>query len=212
MVLATVALIGLASSPGTPVDTFCTQQAMWSSDRDALGEWSVYRSSEYRFEIMYPPGWTVAETPDTLVACDAVVTFAPAYDPSISEGGVKTNLITASVTVAVSDVSGALGRQGRHGARSDLPKAVCILNPQRMGFVRTVSSEGAVGNRYETSTLATSFAGRRYEISLFVHSANPGCYSVGSITVFDSVKVERLFETMASTFLLTGGSSRCRVE
>ena len=202
-------MIGLASSPGTPVDTFCTQQGMSSSDRDALGEWGVYRNSEYRFEIMYPPGWAVAETPNPLGAYDAVVTFVPAYDPSINEGGVKTNLISASVTVAVSDFSGTLGQKGEHGARNDLPKAVCILNPPRIGFVRTVSAEGAVGNRYEKSTLATSFDGRRYEISLFVHSANPGCYSVGTITVFDSVKIERLFETMASTFLLTGRGNCC---
>jgi hypothetical protein len=66
-----------------------------------------------------------------------------------------------------------------------------------------VSSEGAAGNRYGTSTLATSFAGSRYEIVLFVHSANPDCYPLGTVAMFDSIVIERLFETMVGTFHFT---------
>ncbi len=118
-------------------------------------------------------------SPNTLVADCAVATFVPAYDPSNNEEGAKTNLMSCSVTIAVSDFPGVYGQKTERGAPTNLPNAVCIPNPQRIDFLQTFSSEGALGNRYEKSTLTTSFAGRRYEISLFVHSSNPGCYPVG---------------------------------
>jgi hypothetical protein len=166
--------------------------------------WDVYTNDEYQFQISYPSGFDVAEVADTLVVDGAVVTFAPKYDPSISAAGAKTNLISISITVGVSDSPSA--PESRCERRT--VSALRSRDLEKTRFTRGYRSEGAVGNRYETSTVATDCDGKHYEIALFVHSANPGCYPAGAITIFDSAKVERLFETMLSTFSLHASSER----
>jgi len=152
---------------------------------DAVAEWPAYRSDTDRFEIRYPSGFAVAKPAHGLVAHGAVVTFVPIDDPSFDETGRKSNLIALSVTVGVSESANGCAEE----AEGRYPN-----------FVRTDCCEGAVGNRYETTILTTDCRGSRYEIVLFVHSANPGCYPPGAVTTFDSAGIERMFETMARTF------------
>jgi len=150
----------------------------------AVAEWPVYRSGTDRFEIRYPPDFAVAKQPHGLVVDGAAVTFVPIDDPSFDEAGRKSNLIALSVTVGVSEfASGCTEETGK----------------RYPNFVRTDFCEGAVGNRYETTVLTTDCRGTRYEIVLFVHSANPGCYAPGAVTTFDAAGIERVFETMART-------------
>lgn len=164
--------------------------------------WHTYRNDECGFQVKYPPDFDLATDANTLVASGAVVTFIPTSDPSIDGAGAKTNLCGFSVTIGVTDAPVAPSQQG----------ASCLayapehgLNGQRdvglIRFAKRYSSEGAAGNRYEKLSYLTDCGDRRYEIALFVHSGNPGCYSSGAITIFDSTEIARLFETMVSTFL-----------
>jgi hypothetical protein len=165
-------------------------------------DWYTYRDDEHGFQIKYPPDFDLAEDANVLVASEAVVTFIPAYDPSIDGTGAKTNLIAFSVTVGVTDCLVAPSQGG----------VVCLayppeheLNrPRNVGptcFVKSYSSEGAAGNRYEKFSYFTDCGDSRYEIALFVHSGNPGCYSADAITIFNPAEIACLFEMMVATFL-----------
>lgn len=160
-------------------------------------EWNVYTNDEHGFGIKYPPTLDRTEVPDTLVPNGAVVSFVPEHDPSINEAGERTNLIAFSVTIGVSDLEDAPEQETQAGVLADPQSRACGPYPR---FVRTCLSEGAVGNRYRTEVFATTFAGKRYEIALFVHSVNPGCYPAGTITIFDCEEIAWLFETMACSF------------
>jgi len=192
-----IAMSCAGSCAGSGIDVGRTQPSLSCLAGDAMAEWSVYRNDEHRFQIKYPPTFNRADVPNTLVANGAVVTFVPAHAPSINEAGDRTNLISLSVTIGVSEPTGAPEQETKSRAPDDLANTGCGLYPR---FVRSHRSEGAVGNRYETVVFTTMVAGKRYEITLFVHSANPGCYPVGTITVFDAAEVEQLFETMVRTF------------
>ena len=160
---------------------------------------NVYRNEQYGFQMSYPANFEIAAVPNELAAAGAVVTFVPGYDPSIDGRGAKTNLISFSVTIGVTHAPAAPSGSAphrQHSARQSLQ----WCNARRIPFTRNHASEGAVGNRYETLSYRTSRGGRRYEIVLFVHSANPGNYSPGGIAIFDRARVTRLFETMVSTF------------
>jgi len=191
------AMLCAGSCAASGNDVCRTGRSLSCSVGDALAEWSVYRNDEYRFQIMYPPTFDRADVPNTLVTNGAVVTFVPAYDPSINEAGDRTNLISLSVTIGVSDSTGVPETETESDAPNDLVIRVWGRHPR---FVRTYRSEGAVGSRYETVAFATRLPGKRYEITLFVHSANPGCYPAGTITIFDAAETLRLFETMVRTF------------
>lgn len=164
---------------------------------DTLAEWTVYQNDEYRFRIKYPTTFEEAEVPSSLVTNGAVVSFVPGYDPSVNEAGERTNLISFSVTIGVSNSEDVFEQKTQTGALDDLQSRVWTSYPH---FVRSCLFEGAVGNRYKSEVFATTFAGKRYEIALFVHSANPGCYPAGVVTIFDSAEIAWLFETMVSSF------------
>lgn len=168
---------------------------------DEPTDWDAYWNNEYRFQIGYPPNFYVAKVPNALVAEGAVVTFVPAYDPSIDGAGAKTNLIAFSVTIGVTDCSPAPSK----GTGSCLPcgpgHGLGRRDSSGIRFARRYLVEGAAGNRYEKLSYVTERGDRRYEIALFVHSGNPGCYSLGAITIFDSAEITRLFEMMVGTFL-----------
>lgn len=172
-------------------------------------EWNVYTNDELRFRIRYPPTLDWAEAPNTLVTNGAVVSFVPQYDPSVNEAGERTNLISFSVTIGVSDSEDPPEQETQAGAFAHPQSRVCEPYPH---FVRTCLSEGAVGNRYKTEVFATTFAGKRYEITLFVHSANPGCYPARTITIFDCAGIAWLFETMVSSFSPSVEGARWWVE
>lgn len=190
-------MLGAASFANSGTGDCPAEVGFACSVRDEVVEWGVYKNDEYRFQIKYPPTFDRAEVPNTLVTDGAVATFVPAYDPSINEAGSRTNLISLSVTIGVSDPTGVPEQETESGAPDDLANTGCGLYPR---FVRSHRSEGAVGNRYETVVFATMVAGEHYEITLFVHSANPGCYPVGTITIFDTAEMVQLFETMVRTF------------
>jgi len=200
MLVTLFTIIGMScagSCAGFGIDVDRTRPGLSCSVGDTIADWSVYRNDEYRFQIKYPSTFNRADVANTLVAQGAVVTFVPAYAPSVNEAGDRTNLISLSVTIGVSDPAGALEQEIESGAPDDRANTGCGFYPR---FVRSHRSEGAVGNRYETVVFATRVAGERYEIILFVHSANPGCYPVGTITIFDAAEVVQLFETMVRSF------------
>ncbi len=200
-------LMGMASS--FDQSQFETLRALWVSDRNNTVNWSTYWNDEHGFQIKYPPHFDLAEDANALVVSGAVVTFIPSYDPSIDGTGAKTNLIAFSVTVGVTDCLAAPPQGG----------VVCLASasehelnrPRNVGptcFAKSYSSEGAAGNRYEKISYFTDCGDSCYEITLFVHSGNPGCYAPDAITIFNPAKIARLFETMVSTFL---SARRCYV-
>jgi len=170
----------------------------WSDTTD----WRTYRSDEYGFQVKYPPGFELARSANALVASGAVATFVWVSDPSIDGTGEKTNLIALSVTIGVSDSPVAPTRWSAFclacapGPELDGLRSVC-----HTGFTKSYCSEGGVGNRYEKSSYVTGCGNIRYEIALFVHSGNPGCYAPDTIAIFDPAEIARVVETMVGTFL-----------
>jgi len=192
-----LAILGAATWVGFGTAACETWQSLSFAVVGTPAEWPVYQNDEYRFRIKYPPDFDKAEVPNTLVTNGAAVIFVPAYDPSVNEAGERTNLISFSVTIGVSNLEATPEQNTHAGVSDDLRSRVCGLYPH---FVWSCRSEGAVGNRYETEVFATTFAGKRYEITLFVHSANPGCYPDGTITIFDIAEIAQLFKMMVRTF------------
>jgi len=198
--VGTVALSSVV--PGFDYSQFEVSGALDASRWSNTTDWHTYRNDEYGFQIKYPADFDLAEDANALVASGAVVTFIPTFDPSIDETGAKTNLLAFSVTVGVTDSPVAPPQRS----------ALCLacapeheLNgPRDVGhsrFAKSYSSEGGMGNRYEKFSYIMDCGNRRYEIALFMHSGNPGCYALGAITIFDSAEIARFFETMVGTFL-----------
>jgi len=161
--------------------------ALWAPPTmGAQACWNLYENADYRFAISYPPVFVPVEPGDALVAPGAVVTFTPIFDPAIDATGAKTNLHEISVTVAVADLSGE--ETSARPAPAD----------DHSGWFHYC--EGAAGNRYETLGCRTVSSGMCYEIVLFIHSANPGCYPAGTVVPFDRAKYLELFARMVSTF------------
>ena len=197
----------MTASPSVALDACIAQPNMALVEQHVCSDWSTYRNTECQFEIKYPPNWLVETTPDALVAGGAVVTLVPAYDPSLNELGNRTNLVSLSVTVSVTPPSGNMQAGTCRDGSGDPARDVYAYRPQRTRFLRTVLSEGAVGSRYETLAMATRFGATRYEIILFVHSANPGCFPPGMVAAFDAGKTEQVFEAMMDTFQLIAPST-----
>jgi hypothetical protein len=163
--------------------------------------WPAYWNDEYGFRIEYPPSLCLAKVPNALIAKGAVVTFVPAYDPSMDGAGAKTNLISFSVTIGVTACSRTSSQETTSCVPYGPEQSLDGPDSPTIRFARRHSAEGAAGNRYETLRCLADCGDRRYEIALFLHSGNPGCYAPGAITIFDSTEIKRLFETMLSTFL-----------
>jgi len=165
--------------------------------------WHSYENEECGFQIKYPDDFIPTEHAYELVASGAMVTFVPTFDLSIDGTGAKTNLYDFSVTIGVTDASTPLSEQG---ASCNMYAHERRLNGHRelgsVRFARYYFSEGAAGNRYEKISYRTACGGTCYEIALFVHYGSPYCYSPGAIKIFDPTVILRLFDTMASTFLL----------
>jgi len=207
MVFAIAFCLNLTVPPCMGSNTCSDQSGTSLMEKNVQAEWNLYSNSACRFEIKYPPNWLVETERDALVASGAVVTFAPAYDPSLNALGSRTNLVSLSVTVSVTGPSGSMQAHTCCEGGSDPPSDVYTYRPQRTRFLRTVLSEGAVGNRYTTLALATRFGATRYEIILFIHSANPGCFPPGAVAAFDAGKIEQVFEAIMDTFQLIAPST-----
>jgi len=199
-------LLGVASS--FDQSQFVMLRAVWVSGRSNTADWHTYRNDEYGFQIKYPPHFDLAEDANVLVASGAVVTFIPAYNTSIDGTGAKTNLIAFSVTVGVTDCILAPSQEGvvclTHASEHELNRP-CDMDTR---FAKSYSAEGAAGNRYEMFSYFTDCGDSRYEIALFVHSGNPGCYTPDAITIFNPTEIACLFEMMVATFL---PAERCYV-
>ena len=172
------------------------------SSRSNTADWHTYRNDKHGFQIKYPPDFNLAKEANTLVALEAVVTFIPAYDPTIDGTGAETNLIAFSVTIGVTDSPGAPTQRSAF-CQAYVPEPG-LNGPRDVSltrFTKSYSSEGAVGNRYERFSYFMDCGDSRYVIALFVHSGNPGCYPPDAITIFDSARIARFFETMVGTFL-----------
>ncbi|MFC2083116.1 hypothetical protein ACFLSG_03660 [Candidatus Bipolaricaulota bacterium] len=201
-----VLLVGVAAPSSTAPDLDYPQlevfEVLGASEQGNTTDWHTYRNDEHGFMIKYPPNFDLAKEANTLVAAGAVTTFIPAYDPSIDGTGAKTNLMEFSVTVGVTDSPVALPQRSAFHlayAPAELgePRGVELTS-----FTKSYSSEGAAGNRYEKLSYVKLCGDKYYEVALLLHSANPGCYSPGTITLFDSAEITRLFQTMVSTLLL----------
>ena len=163
--------------------------------------WNTYENERHGFQIKYPHDFIATEHAYEHITSGAVVTFVPTFDPSIDRTGAETNLFNFSVTIGVTEDLTALLKQNV----SCLARTrECRLDGQRkvgsICFTRYYYGEGAVGNRYEKISYCTACGGTRYDIALFVHSGNPGCYSPGAITIFDPAEILYLFDTMVGTF------------
>ncbi|MFC2108710.1 hypothetical protein ACFLS5_04525 [Candidatus Bipolaricaulota bacterium] len=200
-----VLLVGAATLSSTAPDLDYSQfevlELLGASEQSNTTDWHTYSNDEYGFQIKCPPDFNLAESANALVASGAVVTFIQASDPSIDGTGAKTNLIAFSVTIGVTD-SPVASPQRSALCLAYVPEQE-LTGPRDVGhsrFSKSYSSEGAAGNRYEKSSYFIDCGESRYEIALFVHSGNPGCYSPDSITIFDPAAIVRLFETMIGTF------------
>ena len=198
-----VLLIGAATLSSVAPDFDHPQvEVLQVSSRSNTADWHTYRNDKHGFQIKYPPDFDLAKEANTLVALGAVVTFIPTYDPMIDGTGAKTNLIAFSVTISVTDSPMApTQRSAFCPAYVPEPGLNGLRDVGHTRFAKSYSSEGAVGNRYERFSYLMDWGDGRYEIALFVHSGNPGCYAPDDITIFDPAEIARFFETMAGTFL-----------
>lgn len=200
ILLGTETLSSMA--PGFDYSCFEVLGELRASGWSNTADWHTYRNDEYGFLIKYPPDFNLAESANALVASGAVVTFIQRRDPSIDGTEAKTNLIVLSVTIGVTN-SPVAPTQRSVFCLAYVPEPK-LDGPRNVGlasFAKSYSSEGAVGNRYDQVSYITDCGNSRYEIVLFVHSGNPGCYAPDAITIFDPDEIASFFETMVGTFL-----------
>jgi len=200
LLASTTAPSGMAS--GLDYSQFEVSKVLGTSGWSDTPDWYTYRNDEYGFQIKYPPDFNLAEDANALVASGAVVTFIPAYNPSIDRTGAKTNLIAFSVTIGVTDSPVAPPQRSAFClAYAPEHELNGLSDGSHTRFAKSYFSEGAVGNRYETFSYLADCGDKCYEIALFVHSGNPGCYPTDAVTIFDAAEIALLFETMVGTFL-----------
>lgn len=204
LILATLSLTHSYSISADPtyshsVITPESSTSSWEESRD----WLVYWNSEHAFGIRYPSEFQVASIPSTQVVRNAVVTFVPARTTFAEGVGIKTNLFEFSVTIGVTN---SPVPQSQRSASSLTYRQGLEFREQHEGslvrFTKRYSAEGAAGNRYEKFSYFMDYGNHRYEVALFVHTGNPGCYSPGSITIFDPHVLVCTLERMVRTFLL----------
>jgi len=157
--------------------------------------WFEYRNPVHGFRICVPADLIVLEGDGSPIVQAAVVSFGPTFDCSIRADGTRTNLLDLQVVIGVTDRCSTNLWTDRHSSRQAHTKIVGGTE-----FIVYRSVEGAVGNRYETLSYATFAAGKRFEIALFLHYADPGCYVPGTIALFDRVTIDEWFETMICSF------------
>ena len=157
--------------------------------------WFEYRNPVHGFRICVPADLTVLESAGSKVVQAAVVRFGPTFDGSIRADGTRTNLLDLQVVIGVTDRCSTHLWTDRH---SSLRAQTRIVGGTEFLVYRSV--EGAVGNRYETLSYVTATEGRQFEIALFLHYADPGCYVPGTIALFDRVPIDEWFERMVCSF------------
>jgi len=199
-----------ASLLALPADEGCQasaipQRAVLASEIDP-GSWLTYLDAERGFGIRYPAGFRPAKVPSEHIAIGAVVTFIPTARPLPEDVGKKSNLVDVSVSIGVIDLPGANHVGLARLAISHLTSSAGdpCYEAGSLHFVKSYSAEGAVGNRYETTSYCTHYSGKRYEICLFLHTVNPGVYEPGCVTVFDPGVLVGLLEGMVRTFFPAG--------
>jgi hypothetical protein len=161
--------------------------------------WATYVDVKHDFKINYPQDFiATAETVCESSASEAVVTFVPTFDPSIDRTGAKTNLFAFSVTISVREGLPPLSEQGEWCNCGRRLEGLYETNGVR--FVRCYFAEGAAGNQYSEFSYRTTCEGVRYEIALFAHFGNPGCYVPGTVVIIDESELLHLFDAMVGTF------------
>lgn len=202
--LATASPLTVSAGPGC-LPSAISVGAFALSQIDPLS-WLTYRDAEHGFGVRYPAEFRAADVASTHIVRGAVVTFIPACNPVADGAARRTNLVEFSVSIGVTDLLAphhlrlapltalhlTSGMNGQHYKNGGLP------------FAKHYYAEGAVGNIYETISYCTGYSGKRYEISLFLHTGNPSVYEPGSITVFDPDVLIGLFEKMVRTFFPVG--------
>ncbi len=197
VLLAATVSTAVASDPTEPNPT--SPDALAASPA-GFADWLIYQDDVHGVRIAYPPDLRPTTTGRRVVP-GAVVAFVPAYDPTLSHTGKRTNLLEFSIEIGVIR-NPACANSGDttpfpDGPRSTDRDPTQILLPDPP-ITRVV--EGAAGNRYETLSVRAVYGSFQYEIALFLHYASLDCFVPGSIAPFDDTKLCGIFEAMLRTF------------
>ena len=198
VVLALGSLMRCVGAPCTEPDLLPGASA---NDWVTTAGWRTYRDQQHGFAVQYPRDFAPRVPGNRLVAAGAVVTFVPTFDPSVDETGVETNLHEVSVTVGV---VGAAGNPRR-------PPSPCLAGEGELrlpgvrlvgdiAFFRSCFSDAGAGNAYDTVSYQATRGPWSYEIVLFLHSGNLGCYPEGTVVAFDPWRFLRVLDMIVSTF------------
>jgi len=164
---------------------------------DRAADWQIYRSDKYKFEVRYPPAFTV----DT-----------PPFRPSTARGDVEVSLrLTGSEYYSGTNLADAYVIISATQDGELVSACLELNNGERywgeekinsITFHKSSWAEGAAGHIYEEIAYCTVYQNTCYEIVWLIHSTNIGVYSPGTVSEWDREKVMGRLEQVLFTFKL----------
>jgi hypothetical protein len=168
-------------------------------------DWKLYNNDELGYTIELPQPVPIADhqpnpaRPGTSTAI--VATFPKEYyqDTTISQ-------IAVPITVEPGACKTATGY-----SLSSLAATTTIYTTAAVKFTVYKYSEGAAGNFYDTTEYSTEKDGKCYQITLFIHSSNPGARATTQADIDKLTKtnnevktrIEAIVKLMALSFKFT---------
>jgi hypothetical protein len=159
---------------------------------------STYRNPECGFEVQVTSDFGAGLTcPTAAVIHDPVASFRLVGDPYYA----STNLLDACVTVGVDRSEAA--RSTCLGPRDPHERYRGQEEINGIRFSKLSQGGVAAGHIYDVTVYRTLHADACYEVTSFLHYANPGVYAPGTVSEFDREAVINRLREVLATFRFT---------
>lgn len=160
----------------------------------------IYHNQDFGFELRYPPDFRVGmDCPTEGLFVNPTVALRLVDDATYT----GTNLFDACVTVKAQQIEGtSLSCVNPENPQEKQLGEVSINN---LLFSIYTSSDVGLGHIYDLTYYRATHADTCYEVTLFLHYANPGVYAPGTIIEFDREDVVNKLQQVLQSFTLKHG-------